>query len=283
MMKLFAPKQPDASHETANTGRRRRGLAAALALSVAVGIATFGGAAQHTHAQTPPTSQTFYIGVECSGRGQVCDSTYKTTIRTATTLRYEFTASPQHCSDISVVVLVDGALSELSPFLQPGGSTGLIDASPVAPGAHTLEVQAQGRAGGCNDDALYSWAGTLRVETGQVAAVTTTHAIGQTCSGASQLCEPYTRFDVTTNGLLQVEYIASSQHCSDVQVQVFVDFGPNKVTTPFLSANQSSGVLDLGAVSPGHHNLYVKATGRVGGCNTGYLGSWGGTLNVTTN
>ena len=96
------------------------------------------------------------------------------------------------------------------------------------------------------------------------------------CTGAGQVCSPSFSTSVATTGLLQLSYTASPGHCSDVRVRFFVD-GVERAVSTFLTAGQSSGVFDVGPVTPGTHTISLQGEGRVGGCNAGSLGNWGGT------
>lgn len=112
-------------------------------------------------------STTVYpIGVNCSPAiGQLCDPPFDVAVSTQSALQVQFTASVGHCSDIRVYISVDGFPQYLSGFLGPGDSTGVVNLGPVAPGSHTIGVQAEGRVGGCNAGDLASWAGGLSVTT----------------------------------------------------------------------------------------------------------------------
>ena len=96
------------------------------------------------------------------------------------------------------------------------------------------------------------------------------------CTTATQLCSPTFSTSVSTTGLLRLSYTASPGHCSDVRVHFLVD-GVERAVTAFLTAGQSSGVFDVGPVSPGTHTLSLQGEGRVSGCNIGSLANWGGT------
>lgn len=87
------------------------------------------------------------------------------TINVATTgvLLVEYTAAATHCSDVRMHFLIDGVERALSGFLSPGASSGFFDVGPVAPGAHTVTLQAEGRVGGCNTGQLAGWGGTSTI------------------------------------------------------------------------------------------------------------------------
>jgi hypothetical protein len=70
---------------------------------------------------------------------------------------------------------------------------------------------------------------------------------------------------------------ADPTHCSDIVAHVIVDH--REVGSERLGPGQST---DLYKVPPGHHTVGVRADGTSGGCNRGFLGAWGGTLNFQT-
>jgi hypothetical protein len=106
-----------------------------------------------------------------------------------------------------------------------------------------------------------------------------TFPVSVTCVSVGQLCSPTFSVVVPTAGLLEVEFIASSGHCSNIRVNIFVD-SVLRSTSPFLAPGQSTGQVNLGFVGAGNHQIDVQAEGQVGGCNSGDLGAWAGTLNV---
>jgi len=103
-----------------------------------------------------------------------------------------------------------------------------------------------------------------------------------TCTSSGQLCTPIFTTPVTTGGLLQVSYTASVGHCSNVAAHFLVD-GVELAVTPFLTPGQTSATFTLSPVSAGTHTLGVQAEGTVGGCNSGALANWGGSVQITVN
>jgi hypothetical protein len=99
------------------------------------------------------------------------------------------------------------------------------------------------------------------------------------CTPIGQLCDSTFSQSVNTTSTLRVQYVASSGHCSNVAVHIFVD-GVEKAVTAFLTPGQASGFFDVGPVSPGTHTVALQGEGTVGGCNTGNLQNWGGTMDV---
>ena len=112
---------------------------------------------------------------------------------------------------------------------------------------------------------------------GQVSSV----PISISCTSSGQLCTPIFTTPVVTGGVLQVSYTASAGHCSNVAAHFLVD-GVERAVTPFLVPGQTSATFTLSPVSPGSHTLGVQGEGTVGGCNTGTLGGWGGSVQIAT-
>ena len=106
--------------------------------------------------------------------------------------------------------------------------------------------------------------------------------VSVTCTSSGQLCTPVFTTPVTTGGLLQVSYTASAGHCSNVAAHFLVD-GVELAVTPFLAPGQTSATFTLSPVSAGAHTLGVQGEGTVGGCNSGTLGAWGGSVQITVN
>jgi hypothetical protein len=148
---------------------KRWGIIVALAtVLTAVGPALGPGhrASAMQTADTPVSTRNIPVFVECARTAdQVCEPAYTVAIKTGTRLQIGFTMAATHCSDVSVTFVLDGIAKHTSPFLAASESTGTIDFGTVFDGTHELQVQATGRAGGCNSGRLGSWAGTLVVMT----------------------------------------------------------------------------------------------------------------------
>ena len=80
-----------------------------------------------------------------------------------------------------------------------------------------------------------------------------------------------------TTGALKMEFELSRGACSKARFHIFID-GALVKQTEFTDG--TTGVLDLGPLSSGRHTLTLSPEGQVGGCNSGTLGSWGGTLTL---
>jgi hypothetical protein len=77
---------------------------------------------------------------------------------------------------------------------------------------------------------------------------------------------------------VKVEFTASSSHCSSIIARVFVDgreWGSNVVRP-----GQRDGGYEIPLDRKGLHKFGVQAEGIPGGCNTGAISSWGGTLHI---
>ena len=101
------------------------------------------------------------------------------------------------------------------------------------------------------------------------------------CTTTVQLCSPPFTTQVTTSGLLQAAMTMGPAGCSSVIAHFLVD-GVELAVSPPLAPGVTSATYTL-PVSPGTHTLAIQGEGVVGGCNTGYLAAWGGTLQVTVN
>lgn len=111
---------------------------------------------------------------------------------------------------------------------------------------------------------------------------TTNYPVTAVCSGGGELCNNVATVTVPTNGLLEAQFISSSPlACSNIAIHFLVD-GTEVAVTGFVAPGGSSGVFNLGPVSPGTHAVGLRAEGTVGGCNVGVLGSWAGTAQITT-
>jgi hypothetical protein len=101
----------------------------------------------------------------------------------------------------------------------------------------------------------------------------------QNCAGTSQVCGQPVPLPFTLAALtpIQVDYVPAAGHCSDVRLTISVD-GVRR--PPEQIAPGGSTTATFGPLQPGAHELLVDATGVLGGCNTGALSSWGGSLTV---
>ena len=83
---------------------------------------------------------------------------------------------------------------------------------------------------------------------------------------------------MTTDGALAAEVVASAGNCTAINVHFRVDGGPD-FASEGIAAGASTGVVDLGPVTPGTHTLTVVADVPLSvNCDSR---AWSGTLTVT--
>lgn len=91
-------------------------------------------------------------------------------------------------------------------------------------------------------------------------------------------CEPAQDFSVTTDGALAAEVVASAGNCTAIDIRFSVDGDPD-VESEGVAPGASTGVVNLGPVTPGTHTLTVAADVPINQfCD---LRFWSGTLTVT--
>lgn len=110
------------------------------------------------------------FSVSSSSGTQLSSAVYTINATTTGTLLVRYNAAATHCSDVRAHILVDGTERGLTAFLAPGQSSAFVDVGPVAPGAHVVALQGEGRVGGCNSGVLVGWGGTADVTTSNAAA-----------------------------------------------------------------------------------------------------------------
>ena len=109
--------------------------------------------------------------------------------------------------------------------------------------------------------------------------VDTTYALAITCTSTGEVCDPTVTIPITSQGVAQMTFTASPAHCSSIVAAIGLD---GSIFTSDPLAPGGSTFVAFPPVSAGAHTVTVQATGIVGGCNTGTLASWSGTLVVTT-
>ena len=111
------------------------------------------------------------------------------------------------------------------------------------------------------------------------------------CTSSGQLCSPMFSSTVETQSELQVKFTVPPGHCSSIDVHIFLDGNPvgdtgflgwSGAPPPFDLLPLMSGIIDLGPVSPGTHEISLQGEGQISGCNIGELAGWGGTLTTFT-
>lgn len=146
----------------------RKGVMVMLGVLTALVLAVPSAAAQE------PVEATIerFIGF-CSGGSQLCVPPFALPVETGGDLFVRYVVPPSHCSSLRIHLYVDGVLQVTTGFLGWEGAggvfaglpleTSLMDLGPVPAGAHVLEIQAEGQAGGCNNGQVRNWAGSLEI------------------------------------------------------------------------------------------------------------------------
>jgi hypothetical protein len=95
----------------------------------------------------------------------------------------------------------------------------------------------------------------------------------------TQVCSqsPEVNFTAGQNDSIQAQFTANANHCSDLLVRFNVDNYPQG---DWLRVGPSQTVTSPIFNRSGDHVLSVTAKGIEGGCNTGVLNSWGGTVHL---
>ncbi len=102
---------------------------------------------------------------------------------------------------------------------------------------------------------------------------------GTTCTSQGQLCSPTVSYPVSTAGFLHVSYQAN-RGCSSIMLHVILNGAEHWVSPP-VAPDQDAG-FTFPRLPPGAYTLELQAEGIVGGCNTGRLLSWGGSVTIRT-
>jgi hypothetical protein len=77
---------------------------------------------------------------------------------------------------------------------------------------------------------------------------------------------------------IKVEFTANANHCADMIAHLFFDgaeWGSN-----IVHPGQTDGGYEIPIKRSGSHFVAVRAEGVPGGCNTGTVSAWGGTIRV---
>jgi hypothetical protein len=95
----------------------------------------------------------------------------------------------------------------------------------------------------------------------------------------SQLCPqiPTVNFVTTNESSILVEFTGNQNGCSDIIAHIIFDgaeWGSNRV-----GPGGTDGGYEI-PVTRGSHTVGVQAEGIEGGCNTGVVTAWGGTVHI---
>lgn len=94
----------------------------------------------------------------------------------------------------------------------------------------------------------------------------------------SQSCPPRQGMSAYTNGPLAVTFIADGNACAPGNARVFID--GRQLDSAVVQPGQSVSFYD--DATPGSHLIEVQMDGILGGCNTGAMSGWSGTLRIDT-
>ena len=95
----------------------------------------------------------------------------------------------------------------------------------------------------------------------------------------TQLCTPIPTVSVNTGAVL-VQFTANQNHCASMIAHIIVD--GRRMGGRAVGPGQTDGGHFFPDLTPGTHTIGVQAEGIEGGCNTGFVSAWGGTLQIQT-
>lgn len=90
----------------------------------------------------------------------------------------------------------------------------------------------------------------------------------------SQLCPQIPTATVGAIMSPSVSFTANANHCSDIIAHIFID--GSEFGSDLLEPGETTPEFPLESLQS--HTVGVQAEGIPGGCNTGHLDAWGGTL-----
>jgi hypothetical protein len=102
---------------------------------------------------------------------QMCSPTFNVTVEATSELKIQYFVHPDQCSSIRLHIFLDEVFVMMTDFLGYQGNptlplqTDLINLGPVSVGTHIIQLQAEGKTGGCNKGVIWGWGGTLIVLT----------------------------------------------------------------------------------------------------------------------
>ena len=103
------------------------------------------------------------------------------------------------------------------------------------------------------------------------------------CTSSGQRCSPKKKltFRLRRNGTLtSIRYTAAVTHCSSTLLRVFRNGRQIAKTGRLEPGETSERLVTRIGLTRGVTTLRFQAQGFVGGCNAGYVGSWGGKITV---
>ncbi len=101
------------------------------------------------------------------------------------------------------------------------------------------------------------------------------------CKTTTQVCSivPSVEYWFTTPEI-KVEFTANQNHCAPMIDHIMIDGYEWGFRVVDPGENDGGQIIPIFPV-PGYHTVGVKAEGIKSGCNTGFIGAWGGMLRVS--
>ena len=103
------------------------------------------------------------------------------------------------------------------------------------------------------------------------------------CTSAGQVCDPPATLPIGDPirplKVRKFIYDASSAHCSAGRLLIELD-GVSIGRMRFVIGSERATLRKRLRLAPGEHTLAFRFEGRVGGCNSGRVGSWAGEISV---
>lgn len=113
-----------------------------------------------------------------------------------------------------------------------------------------------------------------------VSGKTTSYPVSVTCYGQSQLCAQSFVVNIQVGrSTVTTQFFTSGSYCSQARFRLNVG-GVQEQISGWLGANQATPAFAF-EKNAGNYQVRVRAEGRTGGCNKGWLTHWDGTLKVT--
>ena len=103
------------------------------------------------------------------------------------------------------------------------------------------------------------------------------------CTSSGQRCSPKKKltFELGRNGTLtSIKYTAAATHCSSTLLRVYRKGRQIAKTGRLEPGETSERLVTRIGLAKGLTTLRFQAQGFLGGCNAGYVGSWGGKISV---
>jgi hypothetical protein len=137
---------------------------------------------------------------------------------------------------------------------------------------------------------VVGWAATVAAITGVAAVALARPAfavnieqyieVPQCQPATSQVCPqiPEVNFTSSSGEFVLVQFTANQNHCADMIAHILIDGYP-QFSAPVGPGETVERKLGVGG---GDHVLGVRAEGIHGGCNTGVVHAWGGTVRIAS-